>query len=87
MKSLLPLLAAVTLATATWVDPSVLDACPGYNATHVEVKGSTLTADLSLAGSPCNVFGPDVAELKLEVTYETGSNLTPVTSFIPHHSA
>jgi alpha-glucosidase len=72
MTRFLPLLALATLATATWVDPSVLDACPGYKATNVEVKGSSLSADLSLAGTPCNVFGQDIAKLKLEVTYETG---------------
>ena len=57
--------------SATYVDPNVLDACPGYKATDVISKGSSLTANLVLAGAPCNVFGNDTEKLKLEVTYET----------------
>ncbi|KAH8100348.1 alpha-glucosidase [Cristinia sonorae] len=58
-------------ALATITDPKVLDACPGYKATHVATHGSQLTADLTLAGKPCNVFGSDIQKLKLQVTYET----------------
>ena len=63
------------VAAATWVDPTTLDACPGYKASNVKDDGSTLTADLSLAGKACNVFGSDVQQLKLQVTYETGKTL------------
>lgn len=66
------------LATATWIDPAVLDACPGYKATNVWSSESALTADLTLAGKACNVFGTDIQQLKLEVTYETGA----IMSFI-----
>ena len=69
----LTLLGLLGAAAATWVDPAVLDACPGYKAVNVEKYGSTLTADLSLAGKACNVFGQDIQQLKLEVTYETGA--------------
>ena len=69
----LTLLGFLGAAAAVWVDPTVLDACPGYKATNVNTYGSTLTADLSLAGHACNVFGPDIQKLKLEVTYETGT--------------
>ena len=62
---------AATLGSATHTDPKVLDACPGYKATSVHTLGSTLTANLVLAGTACNVFGPDIEKLKLEVTYET----------------
>ncbi|KDQ59876.1 glycoside hydrolase family 31 protein [Jaapia argillacea MUCL 33604] len=60
---------------AEWVDPTVLDACPGYNATNVQTTGSTLTADLVLAGAPCNVFGNDTRQLSLEVVYETTTRI------------
>ena len=56
----------------TAVDPRVLDACPGYNATNIKNNGPTLTADLVLNGKGCNVFGPDVQKLTLNVVYETG---------------
>ena len=48
-----------------------LDACPGYKATHVVTNGPTLSAELTLAGKACNVYGPDVKKLSMEVTYET----------------
>ena len=57
----------------TWTEPSVLDACPGYNATNVKTKGAILTADLVLAGKPCNVFGNDISKVTLAVEYETGA--------------
>jgi alpha-glucosidase len=72
----LAFLGLLGFATATWVDPAVLDACPGYKATNVWSDESTLTADLSLAGKACNVFGTDIQQLKLEVTYETGATMS-----------
>jgi len=69
----LTLLGLLGAAAAVWVDPATLDACPGYKATNVNSGGSTLTADLSLAGKACNVFGTDIQKLKLEVAYETGT--------------
>ena len=69
----LTFLGLLGVAAAALVDPATLDACPGYKATNVEDNGSTLTADLTLAGQACNVFGTDVQQLKLQVTYETGT--------------
>ena len=69
----LTLLGLLGVAAAALVDPATLDACPGYKAINVESHGSTLTANLTLAGQACNVFGTDVQQLKLEVTYETGT--------------
>lgn len=60
---------------ATWIDPSLLDACPGYNIANPASQGSTFTADLVLAGTACNVFGSDLKSLSLAVVYETGSSL------------
>jgi len=66
---------AADLACAEELDPALLDACPGYNATSVEIDGPTLTAKLVLAGAPCNVFGDDIEVLDLKVVYETGRTL------------
>ena len=67
---------ATDLAYAEEVDPAMLDACPGYNATSVKFDGNTLTAKLVLAGAPCNVFGNDIKALDLTVVYETGRPLS-----------
>ena len=67
------LFSLLNVARAEYVDPAVLDTCPGYEATEVKVSGSMLTAKLVLAGSPCNVFGTDIKTLDLAVTYETGA--------------
>lgn len=65
------LLLSALAATGTAVDPSVLDACPGYAASNVKVHGAALTADLALAGAGCKVFGADIEKLSLKVVYET----------------
>lgn len=69
----LTLLGLLGVVAAVWVEPATLDACPGYKATNVKSDGSTMTADLSLAGEACNVFGTDIQQLTLQVTYETGT--------------
>jgi alpha-glucosidase len=65
--ALLPILSA----HGAVVDPKVLDACSGYSATNVKSAGATLTADLTLNGNGCGVFGADVKKLALQVIYET----------------
>lgn len=45
--------------------------CPGYRASNVEETGSGLTADLTLAGDPCDIYGQDIQELRLIVEYQT----------------
>ncbi|KAF2843449.1 glycoside hydrolase family 31 protein [Patellaria atrata CBS 101060] len=60
--------AAISLRQAS----SSVDSCPGYSASNVQTSAIGLTADLSLAGSPCNAYGNDIADLKLTVNYETG---------------
>ncbi|CDO71936.1 Glycoside Hydrolase Family 31 protein [Trametes cinnabarina] len=52
-----------------------LDACPGYKAKNVSTLGPKLTAELVLAGQPCNVYGTDIEKLALEVTYESSSRI------------
>ena len=64
---------AVAPALAMYVDPARLDACAGYNLASVEqADDKQLRAALKQAGD-CGVFGDDIPELKLEVTYETSA--------------
>ncbi|CAI4212774.1 unnamed protein product [Parascedosporium putredinis] len=52
-----------------------LSKCKGYKVTkHWETR-SGFYADLSLAGEPCNVFGTDLPNLKLQVEYQTNDRL------------
>ncbi|PPQ68234.1 hypothetical protein CVT24_005042 [Panaeolus cyanescens] len=69
--SLAVLLQSFGLVTSAEVDPNILEACPGYRATNVKTDWNGLTADLVLGGKACNVFGDDIAKLKMQVTYET----------------
>lgn len=46
--------------------------CAGYTATNVNQQGSSLTADLTLAGDHCDSYGTDLENLKLLVEYQTG---------------
>lgn len=66
---------AADVARAVEVDPALLDACPGYDATNVKVDGPRLSANLVLAGKPCNLFGNDIKVLDLVVVYETGMSI------------
>lgn len=47
------------------------NACPGYAASNVIEYNSGLTADLTLAGTACNVYSDDIKDLKLVVEYQT----------------
>jgi len=60
------------------MDPTAPDAqtvCPGYTASNVQESASGLEADLTLAGSACNVYGNDVQDLTLSVEYQSQSRL------------
>ncbi|KAJ7623867.1 glycosyl hydrolases family 31-domain-containing protein [Mycena polygramma] len=50
-------------------------ACPGYSLQGLATTKNGLTAKLNLAGAACDLFGADVANLTIEVTYETGTRL------------
>ncbi|PNP42332.1 hypothetical protein TGAMA5MH_06014 [Trichoderma gamsii] len=52
-----------------------LAACPGYNASNVRVTPTGVTADLTLAGAACNVYGTDLPNLILQVTYQTADRV------------
>ncbi|TAQ86034.1 hypothetical protein B7494_g5640 [Chlorociboria aeruginascens] len=59
-------------------DPEAIDAqkaCPGYIASNVLRTPLGLTADLSLAGTPCNVYGTDIEALSLTVEYQSSDRL------------
>lgn len=45
--------------------------CPGYDVSNAQDDGNTLTADLRLSGEPCNLYGKDLPNLKLQVEYQT----------------
>ncbi|PYH46410.1 putative alpha-glucosidase [Aspergillus saccharolyticus JOP 1030-1] len=49
--------------------------CPGYKASNVKKDAGSLTADLTLAGTPCNSYGEDLKDLKLLVEYQTDERL------------
>lgn len=49
--------------------------CPGYTASNVKTSGTGLTADLTMAGAACNVYGTDIESLSLLVEYQTDQRL------------
>ena len=51
---------------------AALATCPGYKAPNVKETDTGLTAELSLAGDACDVYGTDLEDLILEVSYDTG---------------
>ena len=63
--------ATTIISRTSSVDP--LAGCPGYKASNVKTTSSYFTADLSLAGRACNVYGDDLTSLTLQVVYETGA--------------
>lgn len=71
----LVLLSSLGLASAASVlipQAVDVDSCPGYNAKNVKESSHGFVADLTLAGKACNVYGSDLKDLKLEVTYDSG---------------
>lgn len=67
---LAPLVGAAALGARD--DDSSTTQCPGYRALNVKDHGQSMTADLTLAGKPCNSYGSDLKDLKLLVEYQTG---------------
>jgi alpha-glucosidase len=67
-------------------DPQAVDAqdvCPGYTASDLQHDDRGLTATLTLAGKPCNVYGTDVQELDLKVEYQAKGRLA--VNIVPKH--
>ncbi|KAI0118233.1 glycosyl hydrolases family 31-domain-containing protein, partial [Nemania sp. FL0031] len=69
------LLSIFMLASASGALAASIDDCPGYTASNVVESDGKLTADLSLAGTACDIYGTDLTELKLLVEYQTNSRL------------
>jgi alpha-glucosidase len=71
-----PLAAALVLLligpVLGYVDPKILDACPGYRAADIQERPDGLVASLVLRDKACNVFGNDIEKLKLTVVHESG---------------
>ena len=53
----------------------------GYVLDSIVENWGGLTAQLNLAGHPCDAFGDDILNLTIRVTYETTSRC--VSAFIP----
>ncbi|KAI9167892.1 glycoside hydrolase family [Paramyrothecium foliicola] len=49
--------------------------CPGYRASNVLQSDYGLTADLTLDGEPCDLYGYDIQDLRLIVEYQSASRL------------
>lgn len=63
---------SLVLATVQPSRATGITDCPGYVAKNVVRTKSSVTADLTLNGAPCNLYGKDVANLTLSVQYQTG---------------
>ncbi|EPQ61327.1 hypothetical protein GLOTRDRAFT_119185 [Gloeophyllum trabeum ATCC 11539] len=48
-----------------------VSSCPGYTLSGLKETQTGLTANLVLAGPACNAFGHDIANLTIDVIYET----------------
>jgi alpha-glucosidase len=55
--------------------PNPQASCPGYTASNIQNEANGFTADLQLAGQPCNVFGTDIENLKLTVEFQNDKRL------------
>jgi alpha-glucosidase len=78
MVNLLLLAAAASAVAVLKRDDPANDAlvnCPGYRASNVQTTDAGLTADLTIAGEPCDAYGTDLENLLLEVSYETDTRL------------
>ncbi|KAL1599352.1 hypothetical protein SLS59_006369 [Nothophoma quercina] len=51
------------------------DVCPGYKASQLQETDGGISAVLTLAGAPCNVYGNDVDVLNLKVEYQSKDRL------------
>ncbi|RDX50567.1 hypothetical protein OH76DRAFT_1512787 [Lentinus brumalis] len=71
-------LSRALLGDSVLEDPGLshnVSSCPGYTLSSLQETDTGLTAQLNLAGDACNAFGHDVANLTLQVTYDTETRL------------
>lgn len=72
MKSLLAIACFIASPSAVALATPNNITCPGYQATNVKTQqGNVVSADLTLAGPACNLYGTDLDNLVLQVEYET----------------
>ncbi|KAG2021281.1 alpha glucosidase [Coprinopsis cinerea AmutBmut pab1-1] len=77
-RAFIGLSTAFWLALGAYVDPQLLDACPGYVVKGASSLngGTDFRIYLELARAPgCNVFGEDIERLRLTVSYQTDTRL------------
>ncbi|CAK4032302.1 alpha-glucosidase [Lecanosticta acicola] len=55
--------------------PNAQSKCPGYTASNVKESDKGVTADLTMAGPACNVYGNDIEHLTLDVEYQSKERL------------
>jgi alpha-glucosidase len=65
--------------------PNAQDVCSGYKASNVVETSSSLTADLTILGDGCNVYGNDIVDLLLSVEYQAKERLS--VRIYPKHLA
>jgi hypothetical protein len=83
LLTLLPILALSFLIPFTRAQVTPLkniSKCKGYKATNVRENQWGLTADLTLIGSGCGVYGDDLKKLALTVEYQSGEYYQPSVS-------
>jgi alpha-glucosidase len=70
----------VALSNSSITHSFNVSTCPGYTLRDLSETQNGLTAKLDLAGPACNAFGADIANLTIQVTYETQSRYASVNS-------
>ncbi|GAB7358215.1 hypothetical protein MBLNU230_g0367t1 [Neophaeotheca triangularis] len=77
LSTLSPQVNAAPSLTPTVRDPTAPEPqdCPGYKASNVADTAQGFTADLTMAGAACQAFGNDIADLVLNVEYQTRDRL------------
>ncbi|KAJ7468125.1 glycosyl hydrolases family 31-domain-containing protein [Mycena latifolia] len=65
----------VALSNSSITHSFNVSTCPGYTLRDLSETQNGLTAKLDLAGPACNAFGADIANLTIQVAYETQSRL------------
>ncbi|PWA00097.1 hypothetical protein BB558_001309 [Smittium angustum] len=67
------LLALPAFIGATAYTPSYQ--CPGYKLGGLVQNDNSFSADLTLAGKPCNIYGNDITNLNLQVKINQGNSI------------
>lgn len=60
-----------------------LESCPGYVVGNVQEGSGGLSAELRMEGTPCDAFGRDLRDLRVEVEYQTGGLILSFSFSLP----